>query len=166
MLKKKPKTNKQERLDTSSLLYGRIYKTEMKSNVTIKRSDFNLPRVEPQYSFLMNADLNEKVDLATVQGVIEEMRNSIEVTDSRYVLQLGNSTNKLGDYIADNARSGILFLGDKINWIEHDLESAEPVIYIGKEEEQVAYHTKELSPIKVLCRFINHAVTTKLPIKQ
>lgn len=94
------------------------------------------------------------------------MRTSIEISDSRYTLQLGNSNSKVGDYVADNCRSGILFLGEKANWQNFDLEIVEPVIYIGKEKEQTAIHTKELSPFKAMMRFVNHAVSIGLPIKR
>lgn len=137
------------------------------SKVNLKLSDFNAPRIEPHYTFLLSDDVTSPVDSFTVQSKIAGMLTSVEVSDSRFGEKLAeNSVSEIGDYVADNARSGIFFIGDRVNWLETFIPGVKPTICRNGEEIQVGNHSKKINALSSLVDFINVALKEGKEIKK
>ena len=92
----------QEQLGVNEPDYGFILDSMMvSSGSTLPRSEFLLPRVEPEIAFWLAEDLRGPVTPEQVFAATESVSAALELVDSRIV----DWRIKLGDTIADNASS-------------------------------------------------------------
>lgn len=152
---------------SAPIISGRLYSDKIIDNTqaSVKISDFNVPKIEPHYSFLISSDVTEPVDQYKIQSKIAGMVTSFEISDTRFTEKIENSSSEIGDYIADNARSGILFIGEKVNWLETYLAGVKPTITRNGEQIQEASQ-KKYSPLLILENFLNESLKANREIKR
>mmetsp|Transcript_23997 Transcript_23997/g.30535 ORF Transcript_23997/g.30535 Transcript_23997/m.30535 type:complete len:256 (-) Transcript_23997:568-1335(-) len=156
----------QDKFNTKELVYGRLYKEKIDFQATAKPDlkKFNVPRVIPHYTFRMADDITERVDYYTIQSKIAGMQTSMEVSDTRFDAEEYQYT--LPDFIADNAHSGHLYIGERGNWLETDMASVESLLYVNKKRIQTAYHSSKTNPLEALHKFLNSSFQEGRVIKK
>src|SRR3990167_1467128 len=96
-------------------LHGRIFKGEdLRTTKEFSVKNFNYPRVEPQLCFKLGETIKSKIKYENLLSLIESVSPGFEITDTRFDKNVSLTAPLI---VADNLKSGVLFVGDKMpNW--------------------------------------------------
>ena len=123
----------QKQINVTEPFYGNIFSQySSKSNCLIKAESFFSPSIEPEFSFIINTELDISKAPFTSKEVyksIDSVLPSIELVDARYT---NWETVGINNLIADNAANAYWIYGHEVNSLESFDFSDHPVlVYIN-----------------------------------